>query len=451
MTPLAGAHRHHEPSADETSRQVLFPAVGIDKATRRPRREARAPQGERVGEILHIAAGLFSTRGYSGTTMNDIADAAGVLPGSLYHHFESKAAIAVALLEAFRDDLKRTVGEIRDVGPADDPVVAIVDLMRAMAHLSRRHRAAIRLRAYEAPTTDSARMSEALRSRVPAFSSLWADYVGALADAAPLRDGVDLDLLRFAFQYLSLNAGRTEDDPDRYAAEVSNLLLHGVFVTEPDDNDLDSSPALDAVRAVIRDWNTEIRQRSADPRAVIIDAAREQFSLHGYESTTIRDVATAAGVPMGSLYRRVESKGMMLDEILTTYSSALSNGVNAALATPGASRAQALDALALLLVQASRTWRHENRIARFEWSHRGDPIVETFYDETLGRLQTLEKLLRAGRREGVFTAEISPKRLAPLLRTVFWLPYQDHGNTGRAAAHRFVRQAVLRGVLDPDA
>lgn len=415
----------------------------------RPRREAQAPQGERVGEILDIAAGLFSTRGYSATTMNDIADAAGVLPGSLYHHFDSKAAIAVTLLDAFRDDLKSAVSRIRRDDPPDDPVIAIDGLCRTMARLSRRHRAAIRLRAYEAPTTDSAAMSVALRSRVPALTALWTEYIGALTDSAEIRAGIDPGLLRFAFQYLTLNAGRTESDPDEYAAEVSNLLLHGVLAAEVDDDELGSSPAHDAVRAVIREWNAQVRQRSADQRSVIIDAAREQFSLHGYESTTIRDVASAAGVPMGSLYRRVESKAVMLEEILRTYSSALEQGVTAALATPGTSAPQALDALSLLIVQASRTWRHENRIARFEWSHQGDPIVETFYDETLGRLRTLEKVIRTGQREGVFASGTPPKRLAPVLRTVFWLPYQDHGNTSRAQAHAFVRQAVLRGSLIP--
>jgi AcrR family transcriptional regulator len=447
VTGIPGALRRGDPSADGTSRQVLFGAVGTETHTRRPRRETSAAQGERVNEILDIAASLFSTRGYSGTTMNDIADVAGVLPGSLYHHFDSKAAIAVILLEGFREDLKSSVAEIRRTGPADDPVAAISDLSRAMSRLSRRHRAAIRLRAYEAPTTDSAQMSASLRARVPALNALWADYIGALAETAQVRSDIDPGLLRFAFQYLTLNAGRTEDDPDSYAADVSNLLLHGVLATDVEDDELGSSPAHDAVRAVMRDWNAEVRQRSTDQRSLIIDAAREQFSLHGYESTTIRDVASAAGVPMGSLYRRVESKAMMLEEILTTYSTALSKGVEAALSTPGTSRPQALDALSLLLVQASRTWRHENRIARFEWSHQGDPIVETFYDETLGRLKRLEKLIRAGQQDGEIASDMTPRRLAPALRTAFWLPFQEHGNTSRSAAHVFIRQTVLRGAL----
>ena len=41
-------------------------------------------------ELLAIAASLFAERGFKNTTVRDIADAAGILSGSLYHHFDSK-------------------------------------------------------------------------------------------------------------------------------------------------------------------------------------------------------------------------------------------------------------------------------------------------------------------------------------------------------------------------
>lgn len=40
--------------------------------------------------ILDAAVSLFSERGYTGTTMRDIAQKVGVLPGSLYAHIKSK-------------------------------------------------------------------------------------------------------------------------------------------------------------------------------------------------------------------------------------------------------------------------------------------------------------------------------------------------------------------------
>src|ERR1051325_8938666 len=62
---------------------------------------------DRRAELLAIAAGLFAERGYKNTTVRDIADAAGILSGSLYHHFDSKETMADEILRTFLDDLFR--------------------------------------------------------------------------------------------------------------------------------------------------------------------------------------------------------------------------------------------------------------------------------------------------------------------------------------------------------
>ena len=56
-------------------------------------------------QIKRDAARLFLAKGVAGTSMRDIADQVGILPGSLYHHFPSKDAIATALVVEFVDDL----------------------------------------------------------------------------------------------------------------------------------------------------------------------------------------------------------------------------------------------------------------------------------------------------------------------------------------------------------
>ena len=62
--------------------------------------------GTRRTEILQTAALLIATSGLR-TSLQEIADAAGILPGSLYHHFESKEAILVELLRRYHADLDR--------------------------------------------------------------------------------------------------------------------------------------------------------------------------------------------------------------------------------------------------------------------------------------------------------------------------------------------------------
>jgi AcrR family transcriptional regulator len=54
--------------------------------------------------IADVAVKLFGEHGYTGTTMRDIAEAVGVLPGSLYAHIDSKETL---LLEIVSDGIAR--------------------------------------------------------------------------------------------------------------------------------------------------------------------------------------------------------------------------------------------------------------------------------------------------------------------------------------------------------
>ncbi|BBH18446.1 TetR family transcriptional regulator [Nocardioides baekrokdamisoli] len=56
-------------------------------------------------ELLGIAARLFATQGYTNTTVRHIADAAGILSGSLYHHFDSKESMVDEILREFQNEL----------------------------------------------------------------------------------------------------------------------------------------------------------------------------------------------------------------------------------------------------------------------------------------------------------------------------------------------------------
>ncbi|HSP17337.1 MAG TPA: TetR/AcrR family transcriptional regulator [Thermoanaerobaculia bacterium] len=51
--------------------------------------------------ILDAALKLFSHRGYGATSVRDIAEAAGVSKGNVYHHFEDKETIFRALLDRY--------------------------------------------------------------------------------------------------------------------------------------------------------------------------------------------------------------------------------------------------------------------------------------------------------------------------------------------------------------
>ena len=76
-------------------------------------RETSQPNSRR-GELLELAAAMFAERGLRATTVRDIADGAGILSGSLYHHFSSKEEMVDELLRGFLDWLFARYREIID-------------------------------------------------------------------------------------------------------------------------------------------------------------------------------------------------------------------------------------------------------------------------------------------------------------------------------------------------
>ena len=66
----------------------------------------------RRAELLAIAAGLFAEKGFKNTTVRDIADASGILSGSLYHHFDSKESMVDEILVSFQEELFAAYDEV---------------------------------------------------------------------------------------------------------------------------------------------------------------------------------------------------------------------------------------------------------------------------------------------------------------------------------------------------
>ena len=59
-----------------------------------------------IANILEAAASLFLTRNFADVTMSDIADAAEVTKGALYHHFDSKEDLYLSMMHAYLEEIK---------------------------------------------------------------------------------------------------------------------------------------------------------------------------------------------------------------------------------------------------------------------------------------------------------------------------------------------------------
>jgi AcrR family transcriptional regulator len=88
-----------------------------------------------------LAGQLFAEKGFRATTVRDIAQAAGILSGSLYHHFDSKESIGDEILTSFLDAVLADYR--RAVASSTDPREVLERIVRSTVDTLTHHRAAL--------------------------------------------------------------------------------------------------------------------------------------------------------------------------------------------------------------------------------------------------------------------------------------------------------------------
>ncbi|QHC24054.1 TetR/AcrR family transcriptional regulator [Streptomyces sp. GS7] len=103
---------------------------------------------ERRRELLATAAEVFAAHGYDATTVRQIADAAGMLAGSLYYHFDSKESMLDEILSTFLDELRAGYEAVlaARLGPRETVEALVTESFREID----RHRAAVAIYQKEA-------------------------------------------------------------------------------------------------------------------------------------------------------------------------------------------------------------------------------------------------------------------------------------------------------------
>lgn len=108
----------------------------VVESTGKRRRSAAASSGNSVvlpgddpttAAILQAAVEVMARHGYHGTSVRDLAEAAGVSPGLIYHHFGSKHDLLVTILDRCMDRLVESTEEAL-FHAGDDPA----DRLRAI-------------------------------------------------------------------------------------------------------------------------------------------------------------------------------------------------------------------------------------------------------------------------------------------------------------------------------
>ena len=397
-------------------------------------------------ELLDIAGELFARLGYTRTSLRDVAEAAGILAGSLYHHFPSKEALAVELVEAFHreiDELARNP-ELRSA----DPIDALQEFAQQVASVAARHRAAVHLCRYDAPTTATEVLRSLVRYEPPSLDQRWA----ALVDLARghLRPGADPELLRPVLRRSVIDAGSLPETGSRrdLVRALTELVFFGLSARSPSDDDLDASVAAEVAGKITAEWDELAGVAPEGRREQILAAARGEFARRGFEATTVRDIAESAQIRGSSLYRHVSSKQALLTEIMNLFSSRLLAGFEA-VRQAGGTAAERLDGILILMTSAAALFWREFVIVQAWWRTVDAAAPDPALLQNAARLTVLRNLLEDGIAHGEFPPPRHPELLVRVLRSVMWVP-MDARTLPARRHHEFLRTCLLYGAARPD-
>jgi AcrR family transcriptional regulator len=421
-------------------------------------------RARRRDEILAAAAGLFADEGYRNTSMREVAAASGILAGSLYHHFPSKEAIAVELVEQYHADLDRVVRNFMPParppggdGPgATVPVAALRAFARAIAEASFRNRAARQISMYDAPTAASSSLKTVVRAEPASVDQLWSTLISAAVAAGATDPRVDGQILRHVLRETMPQAGvmtgeqgKPSGGPAAVADCTTTILFDGLASAGTALPEADgTSAAIRAVSEACERWAAEAEGRLRERRGVILDTARAQFALRGFDATTVRDIADAAGIPAGNLYRSFESKDAMITAILSEFSDRLLDAYQA-VHTAGGSAVESLEAICWLLNQAGRHFSPEIDMLKGNGRVLSLAVASHYRDGARSRYAMLVDLIDRGVTTGEIRDIAAPALVAACVREVMWAPMRAMAPIAPARVREFIRHAILAGAARP--
>jgi TetR/AcrR family transcriptional regulator, cholesterol catabolism regulator len=147
----------------------------------------------RRDELLDLAATMFAERGLRATTVRDIADSAGILSGSLYHHFSSKEEMVDELLRGFLDWLFERYEEI--VATEPNPLERLKGLFMASFEAIEDRHAQVVIYQDEAKRLMGQPRFSYVEERNKEQRKMWLALLHQGVDEGYFRPDIDVDLV----------------------------------------------------------------------------------------------------------------------------------------------------------------------------------------------------------------------------------------------------------------
>jgi len=147
----------------------------------------------RRDELLDLAAAMFAERGLRATTVRDIADSAGILSGSLYHHFKSKEQMVEEVLRDFLDWLFGRYHQI--VETETDPLARVTGLFMASFEAIEHRHAQVVIYQDEAKRLSSLPRFAFVDERNREQRTMWVNVLKQGVAEGCFRPDLDVDLV----------------------------------------------------------------------------------------------------------------------------------------------------------------------------------------------------------------------------------------------------------------
>jgi AcrR family transcriptional regulator len=162
-------------------------------------------------EIEQQAMRLFVGRGYSATSLQDIATAAGCSKATVLYHFNGKPAVLAAVLVPSHVALRELVAEVEQLPPADAQERAITRFV----DLAVEYRGLINVLQDILPTIDE----------IPEFAELIADGLRLTEILAGSKDQLENDVAKFAINGLLGECRHPGERTDTELRELCDTAL----------------------------------------------------------------------------------------------------------------------------------------------------------------------------------------------------------------------------------